>query len=75
MLDFTTNQWFIVVLIFVLGWLLGLMSRSGGAKWRRKYEAERDAHVVTRREYDDHVTRYPATTVTTRNDHLERGSF
>lgn len=39
---FTTNQWFIVAGMFLLGWLLGLLSRSS-KKWRRAYEAERDA--------------------------------
>ncbi|MBU3079023.1 hypothetical protein [Sphingomonas quercus] len=40
MLTFTTNQLVILGLTLILGWLLGLASRSGGAKWRR--EAERD---------------------------------
>lgn len=38
---FSTNQWVILLLVLVLGWLLGLLSRSGGAKWRRLYEQER----------------------------------
>jgi len=29
------NQWAILALILILGWLLGLLSRSGGARWRR----------------------------------------
>jgi predicted flap endonuclease-1-like 5' DNA nuclease len=47
---FTTNQWVVLFLVLVLGWLLGLISRSGGAKWRRAYEAERDARVEEQRE-------------------------
>jgi predicted flap endonuclease-1-like 5' DNA nuclease len=43
--EFTTNQWAILFLVLVLGWLLGLVSRSGGKKWRRAYEAERDARA------------------------------
>jgi predicted flap endonuclease-1-like 5' DNA nuclease len=43
--EFTTNQWAILFLVFVLGWLLGLVSRSGGKKWKRAYEAERDARA------------------------------
>lgn len=43
--EFTTNQWAILFLAFVLGWLLGLISRSGGKKWKRAYEAERDARA------------------------------
>jgi len=48
---FTTNQWVVVFLVLVLGWLLGLISRSGGAKWRRAYEAERDARVEEQRNH------------------------
>ena len=43
--EFTTNQWAILFGILVLGWLLGLLSRSGGKKWKRAYEAERDARI------------------------------
>jgi predicted flap endonuclease-1-like 5' DNA nuclease len=42
-MGFTANQWAILALVLVLGWLIGLLSRSGGAKWRRAYEEERDA--------------------------------
>jgi predicted flap endonuclease-1-like 5' DNA nuclease len=39
-MGFTSNQWAILALVLVLGWLLGLASRSGGAKWNRVYHAE-----------------------------------
>ncbi len=52
MTPFTTNQWIVVALVLVAGWLLGMMSRSGGAKWRTQYEAERDAHARLRRDHD-----------------------
>jgi predicted flap endonuclease-1-like 5' DNA nuclease len=39
-MGFTSNQWAIVALVLVLGWLLGMLSRSGGAKWRRAYQDE-----------------------------------
>lgn len=42
----TANQWAILALVLVLGWLLGLLSRSGGAKWRRAYEEEQAARRV-----------------------------
>ena len=45
-MGFTANQWAIVALVLVLGWLLGLMSRSGGAKWRRAYEEEQAARIA-----------------------------
>jgi predicted flap endonuclease-1-like 5' DNA nuclease len=50
--EFTTNQWAILFLVLVLGWLLGLISRSGGKKWKRAYEAERDARIDEQRELE-----------------------
>jgi len=47
-----TNQWAILFLAFVLGWLLGLVSRSGGKKWKRAYEAERDARIEEQQELE-----------------------
>ncbi|WP_116091654.1 hypothetical protein [Sphingomonas crusticola] len=47
--EFTTNQWAILFLVLVLGWLLGLISRSGGKKWKLAYEAERDARIDEQR--------------------------
>ncbi len=55
---FTTNQWAILVLVLVAGWLLGLMSNSRGGRWRRDYERERDAHAALRRDYDDHLSKH-----------------
>lgn len=52
---FTTNQWAILALVLVLGWVLGLLSRSGGGKWRRAYEEERDRHTRLRTEHDARV--------------------
>jgi predicted flap endonuclease-1-like 5' DNA nuclease len=49
---FGTNEWVILFLVLLLGWLLGLVSRSGGAKWRRAYEAERDARIEEQRDRD-----------------------
>ena len=58
MTPFTTNQWIVVALVLVAGWLLGLMSRSGGGKWKREYEAERDAHLRLRADYDRHLQQH-----------------
>jgi hypothetical protein len=45
MLNFTSDQWVIVALIFVLGLLVGgFLFSGGGRKWRHRYNAE-----VTRR--------------------------
>lgn len=49
--SFTTSQWAILFLVLLLGWLLGLISRAGGKKWRLAYEAERDARIEERREH------------------------
>jgi len=43
MLNFTTDQWVIVGLIFVLGLLVrGFLFSGGGRKWRHRYNAEVD---------------------------------
>ncbi len=55
--EFTTNQWAILFLVLVLGWLLGLVSRSGGKKWKRAYEAERDARADEQAELEAARTR------------------
>ncbi len=50
--NFTGNGWVILGLVLVVGWLLGLMSRSGGAKWKAEYERERVAHQALRKDHD-----------------------
>ena len=67
MTNFTTNQWAILALVLLLGWLLGLMSRSGGGKWRRAYETERSDHIATRSAHDAELA-----TAKTRIAELER---
>jgi len=46
MTPFTIDQWVILFLVLVLGWVLGLLSRSGGRKWRRAFEQERDERAL-----------------------------
>ena len=55
MLTFTSDQWVIVALIFVLGLLVGaFMASGGGRKWKQRYNAELDR----RRELEGtHATR------------------
>jgi len=55
MVMFTTNQWVILGLVLVLGWLLGLASRSGSGRWKRAYHEERDAHALYRRENEARI--------------------
>jgi hypothetical protein len=51
-MDFTPATWMILGLTLVLGWLLGLMSRSGGGKWKREMKIEREKHVLELKERD-----------------------
>lgn len=46
MFAFTTNQWVIIALVFILGWLLGLLLRSGGRNWKLGFERERTLRVA-----------------------------
>lgn len=55
MMEFTTNQWAVLVLVLVLGWLLGLASRSGGRKWKRAYHDERAAYTAYRTESETRI--------------------
>jgi hypothetical protein len=62
MTNFTTDQWIILGLVFLLGLLVGVWLTSGGrAKWKRRYndevtarkaletrDKEREAHWTTR---------------------------
>jgi hypothetical protein len=52
MVTFTVNQWAILFLVLVLGWLLGMMSRSGGARWRAAAAEERAARERVESERD-----------------------
>jgi predicted flap endonuclease-1-like 5' DNA nuclease len=53
-MSFTINEWAILALVFILGWLLGLASRSD-KRWRRQYEDERTAHQALRRDHDTRI--------------------
>ena len=70
----TTENWIVLAVIFVAGLILGLILRSGGAKWKRLYHNEHDAHVALRRDYDKHMARH-AETRTVETDTLRTGSF
>ncbi len=49
MLNFTSDQWVIVALIFVLGLLVGgFLFSGGGRKWKQRYNSE----VVRRNELE-----------------------
>ena len=47
MLNFTTDQWIIVLLVFVLGLLVGgFLFSGGGRKWKHRYNSEVDRRVA-----------------------------
>ncbi|WCT72155.1 hypothetical protein PQ455_10920 [Sphingomonas naphthae] len=52
---FTTNQWAILFLVLVLGWVLGLASRSGGARWKRALAAEREERAIERERHAQEI--------------------
>ncbi len=60
--NFTGNGWMILGMTLVIGWLLGLLSRSGGAKWKKAYDTEHSAHVALRKEYDAHLKQHAQVT-------------
>lgn len=51
-MEFTPAIWIILGLTLVLGWVLGLMSRSGGKKWKLELERERKEHQAAIRNRD-----------------------
>ena len=74
MASLTNDQWIIIAVIFGVGLIIGFMMRSGGGKWRTKYEAERDAHAQLRKDYDSHLARHKEAMPAER-DRLRSGSF
>jgi hypothetical protein len=71
--SFTGNGWFILGLTLVIGWLLGLLSRSGGRKWKVAYDREREAHLALRKDYDAHLKRHSETAAVTHP--VQTGAF
>ena len=51
MTPFTTDQWVVLILVFVLGLLIGMFMMAGG-KWKRRYKEEHKLRLeeVRRRE-------------------------
>lgn len=55
MLFQTPTQWAILALVLLLGWVLGLLSRSGGKKWKQELAAERASRAEERRSYEERL--------------------
>jgi hypothetical protein len=53
--EFTTETWMILGLTLALGWVLGLMSRSGGKRWKRDLLREREEHKAAIRNRDEQI--------------------
>jgi hypothetical protein len=47
---FTTDQWVILILVFLLGLLIGMWLMAGG-KWKRRYREEVTRREALEREY------------------------
>jgi len=54
MMSFSTDQWVIVALVFVLGLLVGgFLFSGGGRKWRHRYNSEVEQRERLERSYAD----------------------
>ncbi len=50
-MDFTSDQWVIVALIFILGFLVGgFLFAGGGRKWKTRYREESERREALERE-------------------------
>ena len=55
MLSFTSDQWVIVALIFLLGLLVGgFLFSGGGRKWKTRYNTEIDRRKELERTHSEH---------------------
>ncbi len=54
MLTFTSDQWVIVALVFILGLLVGAFMTAGGRrKWKTRYRDEVESREAIEREHRD----------------------
>lgn len=54
MIAFTSDQWVILALVFVLGLLVGAFLFAGsGRKWKHRYRAESERREAVEREHAD----------------------
>jgi hypothetical protein len=61
MIAFTSDQWVIVALVFVLGLLIGAFLTAGGRrKWKARYRDESDRREAIEREHRNHREQWAA---------------
>ena len=61
MLSFTTDQWIILALVFVLGLLIGMWMTAGGRrKWRTRYNEEVEKRRVLEKDNNDREAHWSA---------------
>ncbi|MBA2771628.1 MAG: hypothetical protein H0U34_06390, partial [Sphingomonas sp.] len=54
MLAFTSDQWIIIALVFLLGLLVGgFLFAGSGRKWKTRYREETDRRTALEREHSD----------------------
>ena len=59
MIAFTSDQWIIIALIFVLGLLVGAFLFAGsGRKWKHRYRSEIDRREALEREHAEHHRKF-----------------
>ena len=59
MIAFTSDQWAILALVFVLGLLVGAFLFSGtGRKWKHRYRSEVDRREAIEREHAEHQRKF-----------------
>jgi Flp pilus assembly protein TadB len=61
MIAFTSDQWVILALVFVLGLLVGAFLFTGsGRKWKHRYRSEVDRREAIEREHAEHHRQFEA---------------
>ncbi|WP_152569414.1 MULTISPECIES: hypothetical protein [Sphingomonas] len=61
MTSFTPDQWVIIGLVFVLGFLVGAWATSGGRrKWKARYVAEQDQRRVLEKTHEEREAHWAA---------------
>ena len=55
MIAFTSDQWIIIALVFILGMLVGAFLFAGsGRKWKHRYRSEVDRRESIERDHAEH---------------------